>query len=288
MNTETLKTFITLAEKRNYTQTANYLFVAQSTVTNRIFDLEKELGHTLFIRSHKQLQLTAEGNHFLEYARRMAELEQSALISLSNLEHRRHSIRIGTANTIYDCHLARKLLHYHNNHGESCLSIVIDHSLPLIQMLQDHVIDLAFTYIPYSKNGIRCSIFATDSLSLVTSVKNSEYSSGIRKEDLTEIPYYYCDFNFQDLGSYIKNLFPANHPFPLTLDRSANLLAFILNGTGYTFLPQSMVRPLIQNGTLLEIPLLDFSIPPVSCYLQYKKNPPANTIAEEFLKEIML
>ena len=44
MDTLSLQTFLTLAEHRNFTRTADALFIAQSTVTNRIAELEKEIG----------------------------------------------------------------------------------------------------------------------------------------------------------------------------------------------------------------------------------------------------
>ena len=70
MDTTTLRTFIALAQIKNFTKTAQQLFVAQSTVTNRIRDLEMELGVPLFIRSHKQVDLTPSGQKFLDYAQR--------------------------------------------------------------------------------------------------------------------------------------------------------------------------------------------------------------------------
>ena len=57
MDTTTLRTFIALAQIKNFTKTAQQLFVAQSTVTNRIRDLETELGKSLFVRNHKQVEL---------------------------------------------------------------------------------------------------------------------------------------------------------------------------------------------------------------------------------------
>ena len=53
MDTTTLRTFIALAQIKNFTKTAQQLFVAQSTVTNRIRDLETELGKSLFVRNHR-------------------------------------------------------------------------------------------------------------------------------------------------------------------------------------------------------------------------------------------
>ena len=43
MNTEELKTFIFLSKVKNFTLAAEQLYIAQSTVTNRISELEKEL-----------------------------------------------------------------------------------------------------------------------------------------------------------------------------------------------------------------------------------------------------
>lgn len=69
MNTETLRTFIAAAQIKNFTKTAEHLFIAQSTVTNRIVDLESEIGKPLFTRKHKQIELTEAGLQFLDYAK---------------------------------------------------------------------------------------------------------------------------------------------------------------------------------------------------------------------------
>ena len=74
MDTTTLRTFITLAQIKNFTKTAQQLFVAQSTVTNRIRDLENELGVSLFIRNHKQVDLTPSGQKFLDYAQQLIHM----------------------------------------------------------------------------------------------------------------------------------------------------------------------------------------------------------------------
>lgn len=64
MDIESLKTFIVLSNVKNYTRAANQLFVAQSTVTNRINELEKELNISLFSRNNRRVELTMEGEQF--------------------------------------------------------------------------------------------------------------------------------------------------------------------------------------------------------------------------------
>lgn len=262
-----LHTFLQLADYKNYTQTANSLFVAQSTVTNRILELEAELGKPLFIRNKKQLQLTQEGEHFLIYAKRILELENLARKELISLNQFKHSIRIGTTNTIYDCYLAGKTIAFLNNNPDIKINITIGHSLPLLQQLLDKAIDIAFTYVPYHKREVNCSVFHTEPLVLVTHKSNLTYKKGITQKELAQIPYYYCDFTFQDVGSFIKELFPKGHPFPLEIDRSSNLLPYLKSGNGYSFLPVSLVKQELQSGEMIQIPLIDFTIPEICSYI---------------------
>lgn len=66
MNIEALKTFIAVAELKNFTKAAQHLIVVQSTVTNRIKELEHEIGQQLLVRTNKTvLLLTPENTFFL-------------------------------------------------------------------------------------------------------------------------------------------------------------------------------------------------------------------------------
>lgn len=77
MNSEGIRTFIMLSKLKNFTRTAERMYVAQSTVTNRIAELENETGKKLFVRRQGGVELTEEGKLFLSYAQRINELEES-------------------------------------------------------------------------------------------------------------------------------------------------------------------------------------------------------------------
>jgi thiol-disulfide isomerase/thioredoxin len=68
MDLEGLRTFLVLANTKNYTRAAGQLFVAQSTVTNRIAELERELWVSLFDRTNRKVELTQEGERFRDFA----------------------------------------------------------------------------------------------------------------------------------------------------------------------------------------------------------------------------
>ena len=71
MTVEMIKTFITLAETRSFSRTADILFVSQPTVSVRLKAMEDELKFPLFVRSNKQVELTPMGLQFFPYAMQM-------------------------------------------------------------------------------------------------------------------------------------------------------------------------------------------------------------------------
>ena len=78
MTIQQLKYAVTAAEKGTMSEAAQFLFIAQPSLTNAIRDLEKELRITIFHRTNKGIIATNEGEEFLGYAREI--LQQVGLI----------------------------------------------------------------------------------------------------------------------------------------------------------------------------------------------------------------
>ena len=266
MDTQNLRTFLTLANVKNFTQTANLLYVAQSTVTNRIAELEREVGRKHFVRNKKKLSLTREGILFQDYARRIVDLEEMSIREMNSQAFSRASLRIGTTNTIYECHLAPILTRMLKENTDYAMNVIISHSVNLLQMLQDGLLDLTFTYEPLSRSGFCCRRFRTDELLLVTSAEHAHYRKGIRKEELPSLNYLFCNFALQEVGQFIRELFPPFYQFPFEIDNSTKLISYLLDGIGCSFLPSSLVKPYLEVGSLTVIPLLDFEAPRINGY----------------------
>lgn len=284
MNTENLKTFIVLSKHKNFTKTAESLFVAQSTVTNRIAELEKELGKKLFERERKNVRLTEEGTRFLDYAVRISDLEKTAIEDINTSEKYPKRLNIGSTNTIYDCHLKNKLKRFMSENPDTALKVIISHSASLVEMTMDGVVDFAFTCMEYRKNNIKCVPFCEDEMVLVTDSKNSAYADGIRLTQLAKVNYLYCNFTFQGIGEYIRDLFPNHHRFSFEIDRSANIIPYLFESDSYSFLPKELVLQEIANGRLIEIPLIDFEIPSVKSFIVY--NEKSRMLNENFIDEL--
>ncbi|WP_081241262.1 LysR family transcriptional regulator, partial [Streptomyces viridosporus] len=74
-----LRAFVTVAEELHFTRAATRLYVAQQALSRDVRRLERELGCELFVRTTRQVTLTADGERLLPYARRALQAQDDLL-----------------------------------------------------------------------------------------------------------------------------------------------------------------------------------------------------------------
>lgn len=265
MNSESLTTFVILAEMRNFSKAAEILFISQSTVTKRIAELEKELNMKLFSRDNKHVFLTEQGSIFLNYAKRILELEDASIKEIHSSIKYSNNLRVGATNSLYECHLFEKIQRFYLDPNNS-VKIIISHSNELLTGLQDGVLDVVFTFSPLNKAGYECIPYQKDQLVLVTNYNNLRYEHGIKKAELIDIDYLICDFALQEDGQFIRELFPLYHQFKFEIDNSTKLIPYIKTGNAYSFIPKKMIEDYLNERIFRIIPLIDFKTPIIQSY----------------------
>lgn len=91
-----LKEFCVLAEKLNFSEAADLMYVSQPALSKHIKSLENELGAKLFLRSSKQVSLTEFGKRYLDYADRiLGEYEKSEKWRQDFMKREKSTVRIG-------------------------------------------------------------------------------------------------------------------------------------------------------------------------------------------------
>ncbi|MGM9637951.1 MAG: LysR family transcriptional regulator [Eubacteriales bacterium] len=78
MTLQQLKYIIAIAECGSITSASQKLLVAQPSLSKSVFELEKEMGITIFYRNNRGVLLSEDGSKFLSYARQV--VEQSDLL----------------------------------------------------------------------------------------------------------------------------------------------------------------------------------------------------------------
>ncbi|MFE9452682.1 LysR family transcriptional regulator [Streptomyces sp. NPDC006739] len=79
MDARLLRAFVTVAEELHFTRAAARLYVAQQALSRDVRRLERELGAELFVRTTRQVTLTADGERLLPYARRVLAAQDDLL-----------------------------------------------------------------------------------------------------------------------------------------------------------------------------------------------------------------
>ncbi|EGX55849.1 LysR family transcriptional regulator [Streptomyces zinciresistens K42] len=74
-----LRAFLATAEELHFTRAAARLYVAQQALSRDVRRLERELGAELFVRTTRQVTLTADGERLLPYARRALQAQDDLL-----------------------------------------------------------------------------------------------------------------------------------------------------------------------------------------------------------------
>jgi DNA-binding transcriptional LysR family regulator len=74
-----LRAFLAVAEDLHFTRAAARLYVAQQALSRDVRRLERELGADLFVRTTRQVTLTADGERLVPYARRVLEAQDDLL-----------------------------------------------------------------------------------------------------------------------------------------------------------------------------------------------------------------
>ncbi|SCW64003.1 DNA-binding transcriptional regulator, LysR family [Sphingobium faniae] len=102
LDLKAVRYFVAVVEARSFSGAASRLGLAQPSVSEKVKQLEAELGYLLFDRSHRQITLTAEGKAFLEIALRcvveMDRLHASAR-QIGGQDHARIVIGCSSAST---------------------------------------------------------------------------------------------------------------------------------------------------------------------------------------------
>lgn len=68
MKTEQIILALNIAREKSITKAADELFISQPTASNMLKSLENELGYSLFTRTRSGIELTEDGEAFVEYA----------------------------------------------------------------------------------------------------------------------------------------------------------------------------------------------------------------------------
>ncbi len=149
LDTDTLRTFVAIAENGSFTRAAHQVFRTPSALSMQIKRLEETLGQSLFIRQARRVSLTPEGEVLLGYGRRLLKLNEEAVgrFLAPSLEG---SVRLGTPDDVGTRVLPQVLTRFARSHPAVQVNVNAGRSVDLLKRLDDGELDLALVTLGHS------------------------------------------------------------------------------------------------------------------------------------------
>ena len=150
-----LKIFKHVAELQSISKAAEKLGYVQPNVSQRIKNLENELGVRLFMRNNRGVTLTEEGKKLLEYTNEILQLIDEAKTAV-NPNKWREPLKIGASQTISAVKIPHLLSSFLKEYNNIDLKVRTNNNLTLEEMLFYGEVDGIF--VNSSKNITNCDI----------------------------------------------------------------------------------------------------------------------------------
>ena len=170
MDIEQLNIFIRVATLKNFTRSAESLFVSQPTISARIKALEDELGVVLFDRSrNRELVLTEQGILFWDYAQEMLNLHNKLMEKLEQEKEKVSGLLHIGASSVPGVYLLPRILQgFQKDYYMVKTSIFVKDSAEIISDVINYGLDLGM--VGYRENDTRLEYIsiAEDELCLIT------------------------------------------------------------------------------------------------------------------------
>lgn len=234
LDIDLLRAFAAVAETGGFTAAADVVGRTQSAVSQKILRLEELLSCRLFDRTARPLLLTAEGERLLTFARRILDLNETAVRSL--LDPAVGRLRLGISEDFVPAHLPALLARFQRLYPGLHLELHTGLSCDLLASYDGQQLDAVIA----KKDGTaqRGRVIWRDQLVWMAA---AEYQPDMRQPlglVMLPAPCTYREVMIRSLDSLHRDWFAA-----CTASSLAGVQAAVRGGLGVTVLGRSFIGP---------------------------------------------
>jgi LysR family transcriptional regulator, transcriptional activator of the cysJI operon len=147
--------FNAVAKYGNFSKASKALHITQSALSQRVMNLEDELGVSVFIREPNVVRLTESGELLLQYAQAKEKMENNTLdlILGKSSNSLRGEIKIATLSSLTRSIVFPALSEIIINNPSLHIEIYSREISQLDSMIRKGVVDITLSYTPISRQG---------------------------------------------------------------------------------------------------------------------------------------
>lgn len=286
MDQESLEVFLTIARHGSINRAAQALFLAQSTLTHRLKQLERQIGTPLFVRTASGVTLTGEGRRLLPIAANI--IEQMRTFTQQKEQRQPLSIVAGKAFVAYE--LPRLLGQYRQaNPHFTCYvrSTLYEESL---NALLTGAADIAFLGSEMYHPHIHQEFLPSDRILLVTTPRHpwADRFPGFPDwgtEEMIVFGNHTAPYR-QRVDRYLaqQGVFPN---IIMELDSFGAVKKMVEQSLGIAMLPERIIQDELSDGRLVAHDIAEGTLtrPTLIAYLHPKKEDEAFQQFVQWIKD---
>lgn len=286
MNLRFVEAFVWVARMQSITRAAEKLCLTQSAVSSRIAALEEEVGTPLLDRRDRVFRLTNAGTRFLDYAERFLALQRDVKREFGVSEATPLLLRIGGIETVLHTYLVELVQWLKSRNPQIEFELTVEMTPLLNETIRRGGLDLAFSAIPASGNGVLSEAMAPMNMVFVGPKRAGKkrrlgISDLLNEEILTfqrgSLPHIGLVEALRSIG--------ANNKHVHTVSSISALVKLVESGFGIATLPAAAASHL---ATQHAIALLDCELPlnPLPIYASYWNYPAAPALESAIAEAI--
>lgn len=250
--------FYFVAKYRSFTRAAHVLMNSQPNITRAMNNLEQELGCTLFLRSHRGVALTPEGEKLFARVRIAQEQLQAAEEELAGDKALESGfVSLGVSETALHCLLLPVLREFHLTYPGVHIRLTNCSAPQAIASVKSGQVEFAVVTMPEDLDKTLRKLPLVEVCDILVA---GLHFSGLRERALSlrEIAEYplICLGRETKTYEFYNRLF-AEHGLVLQPDIEAasteQILPLVRNDLGLGFLPKNLASEPIEKGELFEV-----------------------------------
>ena len=243
MDTDLLKTFLEVSRTRHFGKAAENLYLTRSAVSFRIKQLEGILGVELFERLRNNIQPTPAGERMLGHAETILNAWERAKQDIILNQLHSAQLTVSAGHNIWDAFLQDYLQPLHVGIPDVALRTDVLSAAVMTRQLIERTLDIAITFDPPKLDEVELVKLAQVKLYLVSK------QADITLEQSQDLSYIKVDWGTTFNITHAQDF--TMLPPPIFHTSSARIaLDFVLNNDGCAFLPEVLIKPLLESRTL--------------------------------------
>jgi DNA-binding transcriptional LysR family regulator len=247
-----IETFLWVVKLGSFRGAAQRLNTTQPAISQRIAQLEREMGVKLLNRDHRVASPTPSGRQMLVYAEKLIGLRAEMMAEVGEHAAMRGVLRLGVAETIVHTWLPKLIKSVNRTYPNLSLEIEVDITPNLSALLLAQEIELAFVVGPLSASGVHNRVLRDYPVSFLASPSLGLGDRELTRADLARFPLITFPRKTQPYEA-VRAVFNTPDLPPIRLHASASLATVIhmaVEGLGVAVIPSAIVENELASGQL--------------------------------------